>query len=212
MQERAVQTRQTLISAAAEVFAQRGFAAATMSDILEAAGVTKGALYFHFRSKEELAHAIFTEDRRYADVDTASDAGPLQELIDLSHQFARALQTDPVARASVRLAIELTFVEGEEPAGYGTWQHTVTTLLERAAEHGELAEGVQPEAAANVIVGSFTGLQLLSEARSDRVDLHTTLVDWWRILVLGLASPEAVGRLVPEGTARPADSTPVATG
>ena len=206
MQDRAVLTRQTLIVAAADVFARRGYAAATMADILEAAGVTKGALYFHFRSKEDLAHAIFAEDLRFADADAQSSGSPLQDLIDLSHAFATALQTIAVARASVRLAIELTFTPGEEPTGYATWQGAATTLLERAQEHGELAPGVVPAAAANVVVGSFTGLQLLSEATSHRADLHTTLVDWWRLLIAGLASPSVLPALVPEGSHAPLEA------
>ena len=200
MQDRAVLTRQTLISSAAEVFARRGYAAATMSDILDEAGVTKGALYFHFRSKEDLAHAIFSEDLRFADADAQSSGSPLQDLIDLSHAFATALQTNAIARASVRLAIELTFTPGEEPTGYATWQGATTTLLERAQENGELAADVTPISTANVIVGSFTGLQLLSEATSHRVELHSTLTDWWRLLIPGLASESVASRLSPGGS------------
>jgi AcrR family transcriptional regulator len=207
MQERAALTRHTLIDAAAEVFARRGYAAATMSDILKEAGVTKGALYFHFRSKRDLANAIFSEDLRFADTDARSSGSPLQDLIDLSHAFATALQTNPVARASVRLAIELTFSPDEEPTGYATWQAAATTLLERAQAKGELAAGVTPASAANVVVGSFTGLQLLSEATSHRVDLHSTLVDWWCLLISGLASQSVVATLAPHGS-RSRDAPP----
>lgn len=199
MQDRALLTRQVLICAAADVFARRGYAAATMADILDEAGVTKGALYFHFRSKEDLARAIFAEDLRFADVNSKADGSPLQNLINLSHDFATALCTDPLARASVRLAIELTFAQGEEPTGYGTWARSVTTLLMRAQEQGELAAEVIPTVAANVIIGSFTGLQLISEARSQRADLHATLVTWWRVLIVGLAAPGVAATLTPEG-------------
>lgn len=207
MQDRAVLTRQALTRAAADVFARRGYSAATMSDILDEAGVTKGALYFHFRSKEELAHAIFAEDLRFADIETRLSESPLQDLIDLSYAFANALLTDAVARASVRLAIELTFAEGAEPTGYGTWQRSVTTLLERAQEYGQLAPTTTPSMAANVIVGSFTGLQLLSEARSQRADLRATLETWWRMLIPGLASPSAASSLVALGERPTSDSS-----
>ncbi len=50
-QERAVRTRHAVVQAAAQVFAERGYAAATIAEILDRAGVTKGALYFHFDSK-----------------------------------------------------------------------------------------------------------------------------------------------------------------
>ncbi len=55
MQDRAILTRQAILTAAAGVFEERGYRAATISEILARAGVTRGALYFHFPSKEDLA-------------------------------------------------------------------------------------------------------------------------------------------------------------
>lgn len=47
-----------VLEAAAQVFAEHGYATARIADILKAAGVTKGALYFHFDSKEALAKGV----------------------------------------------------------------------------------------------------------------------------------------------------------
>src|SRR5216117_2644416 len=60
-QERAERTRGRILDAAAAVFDERGFSGASLSDILARAGVTKGALYFHFSSKEELAKYLVEE-------------------------------------------------------------------------------------------------------------------------------------------------------
>src|ERR1700760_667721 len=57
-QERAERTRETIIRAAASIFERDGFAAAPLSGITRRATVTKGALYFHFSSKRELAQAV----------------------------------------------------------------------------------------------------------------------------------------------------------
>ncbi|RZK93395.1 MAG: TetR/AcrR family transcriptional regulator, partial [Rhodococcus sp. (in: high G+C Gram-positive bacteria)] len=51
-QQRAAVTRAQIIRGAAEMFDKSGFEGASLVEILEAAGMTKGALYFHFRSKE----------------------------------------------------------------------------------------------------------------------------------------------------------------
>lgn len=56
--------RARLLEAAANVFAERGFGGATMQEVGERAGVTKGGVYFHFRGKEELFFAVFDERRR----------------------------------------------------------------------------------------------------------------------------------------------------
>ena len=55
------QTRRDLIEAAGQVFLEKGFAGASLTDIVERAGYTKGAVYSNFRSKEDLALAILVE-------------------------------------------------------------------------------------------------------------------------------------------------------
>lgn len=60
-QERRDTTRAALRSAARELFATKGFAAAGREEIVERAGVTRGALYHHFASKEHLFAAVFEE-------------------------------------------------------------------------------------------------------------------------------------------------------
>lgn len=57
-QARAAVTRQALISAAAEVFGADGYAMATLPAISSRAGVSSGALHFHFPNKEALASAV----------------------------------------------------------------------------------------------------------------------------------------------------------
>src|SRR3954453_2597019 len=60
-QARSENTRLHLVRSAAELFDSNGFAGATLEDVSRAAGVTKGAFYFHFSSKDELAGAIQAE-------------------------------------------------------------------------------------------------------------------------------------------------------
>ena len=54
----AVERKNQLIKAASRVFASKGYEGATTEDISREAGVTKGALYFHFRSKEDIFLAV----------------------------------------------------------------------------------------------------------------------------------------------------------
>lgn len=57
--EQARQTRESLLRAALEVFDRRGVARASLTEIAHEAGVTRGALYWHFKSREELFDALF---------------------------------------------------------------------------------------------------------------------------------------------------------
>src|SRR5690349_15678517 len=103
-QERAFRTRRIILEAAAKVFEERGYQAATISEILSAAGVTKGALYFHFESKEQLAQGVLNEqDQRFVIPDRDYK---LQELADAVLLHAYRLQSDPMVRAGVRLTMD----------------------------------------------------------------------------------------------------------
>ncbi|HEV3472654.1 MAG TPA: TetR family transcriptional regulator [Actinomycetota bacterium] len=53
-----------MVNAARELFAQKGFAATSIEDIVQAAGVTRGAMYHHFQSKEELFEAVFEREEK----------------------------------------------------------------------------------------------------------------------------------------------------
>jgi AcrR family transcriptional regulator len=61
--EQRERNREALLDAAAEVFAARGFRVATLDDVADAAGLTKGAIYSHFSSKHDLFAAAI--ERRY---------------------------------------------------------------------------------------------------------------------------------------------------
>ena len=62
VQRRKLETRKLILDAAYQLFAEKGYAQATIDDIIRACGVSKGALYHHFASKEELFKALL-EDR-----------------------------------------------------------------------------------------------------------------------------------------------------
>jgi AcrR family transcriptional regulator len=60
-EEKKAQTRERLIDAAARLFGERGFAGASLDDVAEEAGLTKGAVYSNFASKEDLIQAVLDE-------------------------------------------------------------------------------------------------------------------------------------------------------
>lgn len=59
--ERSAATRGALVAAARELFTERGFAGSAREDIVERAGVTRGAMYHHFANKEDLFRAVLLE-------------------------------------------------------------------------------------------------------------------------------------------------------
>ena len=117
-------TRSLLLDAAEEVFAEKGFTPATLDDIAHTAGYTKGAIYKHFATKEDLFLAVSDRYwRRYFDnfaevLSTASEVGAreLDEIAErwrqlsndrgaehaaLGHEFTLYLLRNPEARERV---------------------------------------------------------------------------------------------------------------
>ena len=101
-------TRSRLLEAAAKVFAAKGYYGAAVDDVAEAAGLTKGAVYAHFRTKEALYLAL-TIERGKQQLEEAREAlraasGPEAQVAWMGERFARA-----VADRS-RIGIDLEFL------------------------------------------------------------------------------------------------------
>ncbi len=193
--ERAARTREAILDAAAEVFDRNGYPAAGLAEILDTAGVTKGALYFHFASKEELARAIIAEQFVVEPEFGSPDEGALQALIDLTFTLARQLVDNVRVRAAIRLAIEHASFTVPLPDPYLEWIRVVRELLVHAKEKGELRAEVDPASVAHLLVGAFTGVQLTSEVLTGRADLPQRLTDLWLTILPALVAPEVGGQL-----------------
>ncbi|MFF2008280.1 ScbR family autoregulator-binding transcription factor [Streptomyces sp. NPDC058195] len=168
-QLRAIRTRQTILTAAARIFEEYGYQAATISQILTAAGVTKGALYFHFQSKEDLAQGVLAEQDQL--IIAPLRASKVQEVVDVVMLHAHRLQTDPMVRAGVRLSMDQSARNLDRSGPFLRWAEVGLSLLEQAQAQGELLPHISPSETADVIVGSFAGIQSMSQAVCEYRDL-----------------------------------------
>jgi AcrR family transcriptional regulator len=201
-QERAARTRQALVRAAAEVFAQDGFVLASLNSISKKAGVSNGALHFHFESKQVLARAVEDEAaavvRAIAAPARAGGPEPLQRLIDATHALMGRLDQDVVVRAGFELGSGLSRREDAMDLR-GQWQGWVEDVLKDAERGGVLAEGVSADDASVTVVAATVGFEQLGA--DDRTWMSAAkLVQFWDLLLPRLASADALGSLVSSGT------------
>lgn len=191
IQQRAVLTRARVLTAAAEVFARTGFLAASMNDIVDQAGVTKGAVYFHFPSKEALAVAIVEEQFQQwpAVVAGITRHAPnaLVGIVSLTYEVGGRFRDDVLVTAGVRLSFERGLVNADMPTPFVGWIAQLQTMFARARREGLLRPGVMPMPAARALVGSFFGVQHVSEMLTGREDLESRLDEFWRIFLAGVA-------------------------
>ncbi len=187
-QARAIRTKRMILQAAAEVFDEFGYEGASTTEIIARGGFTRGALYFHFPSKEALAEAVMA-------VQSESLVPPvrkirLQAVIDLTLLFAEQLRNDVVLRAAVRLGVDQASNKNPNRAPYQEPINLAEELLKEAADRGELLPGVDPEEVARTLVGAFTGIQIMSQVYERRQALPGRIAVLWKYLLPSLAVPQ----------------------
>ncbi|BDB44710.1 MULTISPECIES: TetR/AcrR family transcriptional regulator [Mycobacterium] len=184
---RADTTRQQILRAAAHQFARRPYHDVGLDDILAEAELTKGAMYFHFRSKHALAVAIIdqhTADGRVAvDELLARQLSGLETLIDFCYLAAVQDMSKDVARAASHLIESVGRTEGLQAQLLGGWITMLAGVVERAIAEGDVSGEWEPRDVARLIVSMYMGLR----QASDLDDPQRYLLDLERNCLLVLA-------------------------
>ena len=209
-QLRAARTRQALVLAAAEIFAADGYALSSLPAISRRAGVSAGALHFHFPSKEALATEVESAARRAVEQLVAdrrpSATSALHLLVVVTREVLVAVAADVVVRAGFKLDVDPSRKNG---TGFGRWWRAwVCEELLRAQCAGELADGVSPDRVATVIVAATVGLEVLGAEDRDRIP-PWHVEQFWSLVLPQLAAhgDQFASAMLPGARAR-ADSTP----
>lgn len=109
--EEALETRKSIIDAAVRVFARQGVANASLTDIAQEAGVTRGAIYWHFANKADLLNSLWVQVQEfYAPLTEASESmdepDPLGKLQQLYISFFAGMVEDPLQRQLFRILFD----------------------------------------------------------------------------------------------------------
>jgi len=143
--ERRARTRAQLLEAAARVYARRGFESATLDEVAEEAGFTKGAVYDHFGSKENLLFALLDEHLSAQIAEQIALFDPAKATSERpragADRWMRALDEDPDA---FRLFVE-AWVRSQRDellrekvlAGMDAWRGTLAGFGRARAAEGE---------------------------------------------------------------------------
>jgi AcrR family transcriptional regulator len=168
--ERSATTRAALLAAGRALFGERGFAGTSREQIVERAGVTRGALYHHFAGKEDLFRAVFEEmeqemTERLATVALAAP-DPLEALRIGCREFLDVAMAPDVQR--------IVLLDAPAVLGWATWREVearyglglVTFGLQNAMDAGALER--QPiEALAHMLLASLNEAALLVAGSDD---------------------------------------------
>jgi AcrR family transcriptional regulator len=175
-ERRRQQTREYLLQAAAQVFAERGFYAATLDEVAAAAGFTKGAVYSNFKNKEDLFLALLEDS--YAREMTAlratidgSSIPPEARIGDFVSLIGGELDRVPNMGA---LYLEFHLYALRNPAARARMNEleqedirAIADILEDERAQRGIDVEVPPERTARIIVALFRGISMMRTANPE---------------------------------------------
>jgi AcrR family transcriptional regulator len=171
-------TRQRLLQAAFREVYRYGFQSAGLDAILAAARVTKGALYYHFESKDALGYAIieevvatFPRDRWLLPLQRSEDKDPIDALIGIVKAIPSRSNDVKAGCPLVNLAQEMSQLDEQFRKRlekiFHAWQQGIATALRRGQDEGTVRHDLVPEEAAGFLIAMIEGYEVLAKNAQD---------------------------------------------
>jgi AcrR family transcriptional regulator len=193
------QRRAQILAAAMTCFARQGYHATSMDDVVRESGLSVGAIYSYFASKEDLVLAL-SDDRAEQTLAYLNDVfrrpGPMADKSrDAIDYFFRQLSDDliPLARVNVEFLSEAAKsdrIKERQQRRCESIRQFLRWLLTDAQQRGEVRVDVDVPAAAELMLALNEGILLLSVAGLRQVDLEALKPAYVAFLNTGLATPD----------------------
>jgi AcrR family transcriptional regulator len=187
-------TRQRLLQAAFREIHRSGFQSAGINTILAATNVTKGALYYHFDSKETLGYAVveeiiakLTRDRWLRPM--LSEGQPIDILIGVVRRIPARPKDVRAGCPLLNLAQEMSPLDEQFrkrlESIFLDWQEGVATLLRKGQVQGTVRRDLNPDETASFLVAMVEGYATLAKNAQDAKVWNAgirNIVEWLRSL------------------------------
>ena len=167
MQYRSEETRSKIIESAIKLFSNQGYNKASVDDICEDAGISKGAFYHHYKSKQELFLALLDVWLKNIDhaIEVSKDKTAPETFMQMTEAFPYIFET---AGDGLPMFLEFWLQASRDKkiwdasiAPYRRYHKYFTSLIKKGVEEGSFVE-VDPELASRMIVSTAMGLLLQS--------------------------------------------------
>lgn len=190
--QEALATRSSILDAAELVFHERGVSRTSLNDIAQAAGVTRGAIYWHFKDKGDLFNAMMERacepfddlGERY---DASTSPRPIESLRDKLVEVLRRFVADPALQRTVEIAThkveyidELVVARQRLLEMRTAYQANGEIALRRAQQLGQVERGISPRAFGIGLHALIDGLLqnwLLDPSAFDLVKVGRSTID-----------------------------------
>ena len=171
LQARAEATRRRILDSAVDLFDELGYGETGLADVLHRAGVSKGAFYYHFDSKEAVATAIIADFRDKVATSARQFYSPstplIESVITSTFDSAAIMASVKSARVGQELLQGLSQISSMASQTYREWTEEYVGLVARAIEPWATARGIEANEAAEAIWVGILGCHLLTAATGD---------------------------------------------
>ena len=189
-------TRELLLQAAFREVYRSGFQSAGIDAILAATNVTKGALYYHFESKEALGYAIveeivakLTRDRWMLPLQRNQDKDAIDTLIGIVRAIPHRPRDVKAGCPLVNLAQEMSQLDEQFRKRleriFHAWQEGIAMALRRGQSQGAVRRELVPEETASLLIAMVEGYEVLAKNAQDTQVWNVgikNIVGWLRSL------------------------------
>ncbi|AXU17200.1 TetR family transcriptional regulator (plasmid) [Streptomyces clavuligerus] len=187
-----MRTRAALIRSAATLFDRDGYDGTSLVRVSRAAGISLGALTFHFSTKGDLADAVIREGHALTRAAlrrlTTRPGPPLETVVELTLELARLLEEEIPVRCALRLARERAGSGTAEPGCWSEiWLPDVRELLARAHADGQLRPGIRPSDVITLVEFLTAGAEAQSRGLPRDAKAVDRLADAWRLALAGVS-------------------------
>lgn len=198
LQARAEATRRRILDSAVDLFSELGYGETGLADVLQRAGVSKGAFYYHFDSKEAVATAIIEEFRDKVELSARELFDPaapdMGGVISSTFNSAAMIALDKTARIGHELLQALSQISSAASQTYRRWTKDFVAVIARAFEPWTKDRGLDATEFAEAVWVSILGSHLLSSALGD--DHFARLARSWKLAMRLLAPPDQIDTYV----------------
>lgn len=175
--------RESILDAAAKLFAEKGISSATMADIAAESGLSAGAIYRYFSSKNELLRAVFDaaaqRNHELFQTEFESARSPFAALENIGRRF----WIDVDDRDARICEVQMALTAARDPEDFGVvraqYRKTTRALLEQtirsAQQAGEIDSSIDPSSLAVLLQATTDGMQFIRLERIDDIDFGATL-------------------------------------
>jgi len=167
MQQRSEETRAKIMEAAIKLFSTRGYNKASVDDICQEAGISKGAFYHHFKTKQALFLSLLDGWLEFVDnaIESTKDKTVPETFMQMTQAFPYIFET---AGENLPMFLEFWLQASRDKkiweagiAPYRRYHKYFTSLIKKGVDEGSFVE-VDPELASRMIVSTAMGLLLQS--------------------------------------------------